>query len=419
MTKNIVLNLSARGANDAIQGLMEDYGEALQQAGHAIVQVDMQGEASELRYAVELMRNNEVRFAMTWLGIGQELGIKDEGTGQTASAFEIFNVPLVKLQGDLPAYFPKRHQDIPRNCVNLYQASEFIEFRRRYVGNATALASLIPPIPMVPIERRSFDVTRRREGKLVFLKNGNSPVELRSLWQSRLPAATARLIVAMADAITPLGLKGGTLHIGDFVVDFLKSNDVGGEPPREMVCFFSAQMDDYLRRVKSTMIAEAILDFPVIVQGNFWRHLDFSGKRAQLLEGKDVRASHQDLGEQLGVIDMSANVDGWPHDRVQRGAGSFSLVLTNRQGWLCDNFTDFTDLIYEFDTDSIRHRIAEAIAKPDRYLDMAVAFGERFRVIYPRENFAQRVSDMVDHAMLLWNEPRPALQPFYVWPSRA
>lgn len=416
MKRNVVLAISGHGANDAIRGLMLDYGAALESDGHSIVHITL--EPAELQYGVELMGKGVVSFAMTWLGIGQELGIKNEGTGQTGSPFEMFNVPLVKLQGDLPAYFPQRHQDIPRNCVNLYQAFEFIEFRRRFINNASTVASLIPPIPMVPTERDAFDVARRRQGKLVFLKNGNSPIELRNLWESRLPRATARLTVAMADAITPVGLKGGALHIGDFVVDFLRSNDIGGEPPRELVCFFSAQMDDYLRRIKSTMIAEAILDLPVLVQGKFWGHVDFAGKRAKLVEGKDVEASNQELQDQLGVIDMSANVDGWPHDRVQRAAGSFSLVLTNRQGWLCDHFADFTDLAFEFDIDSIRDRVADALARPDRYLDMALAFGERFRIVYPREGFAPRVWDLVDHATLLWNEPKPALQPFYVWPPR-
>jgi hypothetical protein len=416
MNDKMVLTISGYGANDAIRGLMVDYSAALESAGHSVVHVTT--EPAELQYAVDLMRQGAVSFAMTWLGIGQELGIKNDTTGEAASAFEKFNVPLVKLQGDLPAYFPQRHHDIPRNCVNLYQASEFIEFRRRYVQNARALAALIPPIPMVPMGRQDINLRHRREGKLIFLKNGNAPFELQNLWRSRLPPATAHLAVAMADAIARVGLKSGPLRIGDFVVDFLQSSGIGGEPPQDLVCFFSAQMDDHLRRVKSTMIAEAILDLPVIVQGNFWDHVDFSGKKARLVEGKDVDASHTALREQLGVIDMAANVDTWPHDRVQRGAGSFSLVLTNRQGWLSDNFPDFRELTFEFDVDSIKGRVADAIANPGRYLDMAVAFGERFRTVFPRQRFAQRVSEMVGHAAMLWNEPKPALQPFYIWPPR-
>ncbi len=49
---------------------------------------------------------------------------------------------------------------------------------------------------------------------------------------------------------------------------------------RDIVLFLSAQMDDYLRRVKSKMIAEAILDLPVIIQGGHWDHIDFGRRKA-------------------------------------------------------------------------------------------------------------------------------------------
>jgi hypothetical protein len=418
MSDRIALVLSGYGANDAIHGLMIDYGNALQEAGHAVVHVDLEGEAAELQYAVDMMRGGQVGFAMTWLGFGQDLRIKTGVDGAHTNAFETFGVPLVKLQGDLPAYLPDRHRDLPRNSVNLYQAAEFAQFRRRWIADAYAPTSLIPPMPMVPIQRAELDLSRRREGKLVFLKNGNSPAQLEELWKTRLPASMATLTLAMADAIAVIGIKPGPLHLGDFVADFLHAHGVERDAPSNLVCFFAAQMDDYLRRIKSTMIANAILDLPVIVQGSFWDHVDFSGKRAQLMDGHDVHASHQALSGHLGVIDMSANVDTWPHDRVQRGAGSFSLVLTNRQGWLSQALPEFEDLTFEFNRESIRARVADAIANPGAYLDRAVAFGERFREIFPRAAFALRVVQMVDICSLLWSEQRPQLQNFYGWPRQ-
>jgi hypothetical protein len=220
----------------------------------------------------------------------------------------------------------------------------------------------------------------------------------------------------MADAIGSLGLLHGPFPIGDFVVDYLRGAGYRSAPPRSLVFFFSAQMDDYLRRVKSTMIAEALLDFPVIVQGSFWKHVDFSGKRARLVEGEDVDVSHKALSQQLGVIDMSANTDSWPHDRVQRGAGSYSLVLTNRQGWLSRSLSEFDYLTFDFRPESIRERVADVLAKPDKYLDLAVAFGERFREVYPREAFVRRSLELIEVTRLLWSTTRPPLQEFYGWP---
>jgi hypothetical protein len=416
MSDKSVLVISAHGANDAIRCLMEEYAAALQAAGLSLIQIAT--EPAELKYAVELMRKGAVSFAMTWLGIGQSLNIQLGSDNRVVNAFEEFGITLVKLQGDLPAYFLERHGDVPRNSVNLYQAEEFLQYRRRWLPDAHALSSLIPPIVMSPINRGKIDLARRQSGQIFFLKNGNSPSELKNLWHSRLPMSVARLTEAMADEIVAIGTRAGPLYIGDFVADFLQKNRVCTDPPSNLVAFLSAQMDDYLRRVKSTMIAESILDLPVTVQGSFWRHVDFTGKKARLVDGQNVDASRQILQSELGVVDMSPNVDDWPHDRVQRGAGSFALVLTNRQGWLSQRFPEFKELTFDFAPESIKARVADAIANPGRYLEQAVAFGERFREIYPREEFVSRVVDLAELSTLLWNEPKPALQSFFSWPAR-
>jgi len=283
---------------------------------------------------------------------------------------------------------------------------------------ADAPTTVIPPMPMVPIERAEIDSGVRKTGELVFLKNGNSPQALRDLWQSQLAPANAGLALAMSDAIIGTGLKPGRLDIGEFVADFLRANCDLLEPPRNLVMFFSAQMDDYMRRIKSTLIAEALLDLPVVVQGSFWSHVDFSGKRARWREGQRADVSQSELANWLGVIDMSANVDTWPHDRVQRAAGAYSLVLTNRQSWLSNRFPEFADLTFEFDADSIRDRVSDAISKPDRYLELGVSFGERFREIHSREAFSRAVVKIAELAGLAGNEQKPVLQNFYVWPPR-
>jgi hypothetical protein len=412
----IIVLFLAHGANDALRGLMTDYGRAFEEFGRSILNVEIGESVAELRYATDLMQKGQVDFCMTWLGIGQDLSFTSRDGQPPRNAFELTQVPLLKIQGDLPAYLPDRHRDVPCNSANLYQADEFVQFRDRFIPEARSPAFLLPPMPMVPVARSSIDVSSRRAGKLVFLKNGNSPAALRELWRERLPASLASHALGMADAIGSLGLLHGPFYIGDFVVDYLRGAGYRSAPPRSLVFFFSAQMDDYLRRVKSTMIAEALLDFPVIVQGSFWKHVDFSGKRARLVEGEDVDVSHKALSQQLGVIDMSANTDSWPHDRVQRGAGSYSLVLTNRQGWLSRSLSEFDDLTFDFRPESIRERVADVLAKPDKYLDLAVAFGERFREVYPREAFVRRSLELIEVTRLLWSTTRPPLQEFYGWP---
>lgn len=413
MGKELVIVFSGKGANDAIAGLMSDYGSVLEKAGYAVIHVSF--EPAELDYALRLMEGGEVAFAMTWLGIGQDLAAKPKASGAAINVFDALQIPLVKLQGDLPAYYIDFHRDIPRNSINLYQAREFLEFRKKWIPEATTFASTIPPMAMIPMELEKVNSKARQEGTLFFLKNGNSPDELARAWDRNLPSRTAATLRNMSQELQINCLNSSTIHLGDLVASFLEQHGVAAPIPKRFVWFMSAQMDDYLRRVKSTLIAEALLEFPVVVQGSFWDHIDFTGQRARLAPGTSVFESHEIVLNELGVIDMSANVNTWPHDRVQRAAGAYSLVLTNRQQWLTERFPEFTELTFDFSLESIADRVSDVLSHPGRYVDLAIAFGDRFRQIFPREAVADRISLLVAHARLMWSEPKPTLQNFFVW----
>ena len=415
MTEKIVLALSGGGANNAIRGMIEEYTSPLRDLGLSVVDVKM--ESAELQYAVEQIAAGKVAFALTWLGIGQDIPVVLGPDRARNNVWEAFRVPLLKLHGDSPAYFVDRHSDVPRTSVNLYAASEFVHFRRRWLPQAKALTAVVPPMPLAPIERSRIDLATRRKGRLVFLKNGNSPSQLRQLWRDRLPKSVATLLESMTEEIVPIGLRPGPLYVGDRIADFLAARGIQPESTGNLVLFFTAQIDDYLRRVKSQMIAEALLDLPVIIQGNLWEHVNFSGRRAKLLPGQDFESSRRIFSDELGIIDMSPNLDGGPHERVMRGAGSYACVLTNRQGWLTAALGEFEELTFEFNSDSIRAKANEAISNPDRFVDTGVAFGDRFREIYSRQAYANAIVDLAELAALQCSVEKPVIQPFFVWPE--
>jgi len=103
MTKKVALVISGRGANDAIRGQMTEYGDALSEIGISVVHVSM--DPAELGYAADLIQSGQVGFAFTWLGIGQDLSAKVAGESAPSNLWERFGVPLLKIHGDLPAFF--------------------------------------------------------------------------------------------------------------------------------------------------------------------------------------------------------------------------------------------------------------------------------------------------------------------------
>src|SRR5215831_7505998 len=126
----LVLLGSGTGANNAIQGMMTEFGNALSAYGLNTVQIA--SDDQELQYAIELMAKGSVSFALTWLGIGQDISVTDP-SGRELRVWDALRVPLVKIHADHPAYFPTRHLDTPENSVNLYMAAEFMAFRHRWL----------------------------------------------------------------------------------------------------------------------------------------------------------------------------------------------------------------------------------------------------------------------------------------------
>ena len=414
MTRRVVLAISGAGANDAIRGMVTAITDAISSLGVPIVHVT--AERAELNYAVEQMRAGNVAFGFTWLGTGQFLPVTSDDRTETRNAWEAYEVPLLKYHGDIPAYFEERHRDTPSNSVNLYPAAEFVAYRERWMPDQKAMTALVPPLPLMPMNERDVDFDVRRRGKVIFLKNGNSPDDLRALWQERLPRSVARLLDDLVDATCPGSLRGDTINLGDAVAEAMRVKDIEPRTMRSFAAFLTAQLDDYLRRVKSNMITRALLDLPVIIQGDHWDHVDFRGRRAVHVPGQDYSSSQAIFARELGIIDMSPNVVTCGHERVYRAAGAYSLALTNRQSWIERELPGHQDLTFDFTPESIAERVDAVLQDPAHYIELARSFGRDFRRRYPAEAFANHVIDLAELAVLHYGTAKPSLQPFFVWP---
>jgi hypothetical protein len=183
--------------------------------------------------------------------------------------------------------------------------------------------------------------------------------------------------------------------------------------------FFIAQLDDYLRRVKSTSIAEVLKQFPVEIHGYNWEHVDFSGSRATYVQGGDYTASKQWIQDGLGLIDMSPNTTMGPHDRPLRAFGLHTLCITNEQEFFKHHFPDqYAEFSFKFDGDSLESKVADVLARPKRYVELGAEVAATFRKQFDSHTFRQSIVEIVD-CLRLANGGRPAnMQDFFVWPPR-
>src|SRR5690349_19707511 len=94
----LVIALSGRGGNDAIHGMMVEFGSALALKGLSVIHITL--EQAELQYAIDQMSRGHVRFALTWLGIGQDLTVVTGIEGKQMNLWDALRVPLVKIHAD-------------------------------------------------------------------------------------------------------------------------------------------------------------------------------------------------------------------------------------------------------------------------------------------------------------------------------
>jgi hypothetical protein len=351
---------------------------------------------------------------LTYLGIGQELEI-DTIEKERRNLWEFFNIPLLKLHGDIPAYFLERHQDKPRNAINIYPCEEFLEFHQAALPNGMCASIICDPWLISDIPEEGIDFSAREKGKLYFIKNGGNPAALQTLWTSRLPSELSRQLRALSQEVLAPGLAPGKLNLHLLVSDFLAEQKIDIRRDGQMLGFYVAQMDDYLRRVKSTLLAQALLACRVVIQGARWDHLDTKGAVATLAPPQDFEATEALYQTQLGIIDMSPNVDTCCHDRMMRAAGTYSFALTNQSSWLNNLLPALNDAAFCFHPDHIRGAVNDALKDPVGCVELGRQYGRAFRERYDPQDFVTRLSVVAEMVRLRHATTKTPLQPHMMW----
>jgi hypothetical protein len=413
--RDTVAILTGKGENDAITGLMASHARLCEQAGLKVELFNISDfNPRESKRFFDTISSGRVKFGFTYLGIGQGLEVETR-KGGNKNVWEFFNVPLLKLHGDIPAYFLERHQDLPRNSVNLYGSEEFLDFHRAVLPNSACVSMLVDPWLISDTPEEEIDYSLRMQGKLYFIKNGGNPADLEALWKERLAPELASQLLELSRVARSAGLKPGRLDLHALVRSYLSEQRLDIRSDTSLLCFYSAQMDDYLRRVKSTLLAQALLACPVVIQGNRWEHLDTKGAVATLVPAQSFQTTESIYQTQLGIIDMSPNLDTSCHDRMQRAAGSHAFALTNQSSWLAGVLPQLNDAAFCFQPEPIQDAVHTALKDPAACVELGRAYGRAFRARYPSERFVERLGAAAEMTRLRHASPKTPLQPYMMW----
>lgn len=351
-----------------------------------------------------------VWFALSHFGAGEDLGVGP--TPEAANLWEQTGIPFIRVFGDTPAYFPDRHLQTRRNQANIYAYPEHADFLLRWTSPpGIVLAS--PSLLLDPVDESEIDFGAKTKGKIIFPKNGNDPSALIDYWRTRLPPTISLALESLSESLTSTYSVGRAPVLDESVVGHFRDKGIDISNNKRLVFFLSAQLDDFVRRFKSTLIAQSLLDFPVEIRGNSWQHIDFHGRRAQLISSADYAETRRLMPQSLGVIDMSPNTDSLPHDRVLRAAARWTGFITNKQEYYLKHFPTSEQFLFDFSGESISGRVDWALSHPRDFVELGRSQALRMRELAGESVYAERLCSAIDTCALSCGE-RPMGTQYYV-----
>jgi hypothetical protein len=353
----------------------------------------------------EAAARNPIWFAMSPFGGGEYHVVEGE---EARSPWAEAGIPFVRLFGDVPAYFPAKHVQHFANSINAYGHSEHDDFFVRWFAQKAPSLTL-PLFPFDTIPKHSVDLDgKAASGTIIFPKNGNCPDRLVQYWRASLPPAVVKALESVAE-----GACAALDQPIDLFADlqrYFAGLGINLPENQRLMFFLFAQLDDYLRRKKSTLIARSLLGHPVVIRGVNWEHIDFFGKRARHDPDSDYGRTRRLLDESMAIIDMSPNTHRGAHDRVLRAAGRYTAFLTNRQQFYIGNFPSHRSFTFLFNPDVIRECIDAALSRPRETVEMGVAQAERMRELLTEEKYVEQLVTAVDACVLGCEERPPGTQ---------
>lgn len=409
-----ILCLTGVSRGDALSGITRGVTEAYQAYGIEVAEINFSDVKAALDKIEALVGQKTILFALSYAGIGRDINVRD-AKNRKRNLWDMLNIPVLTAHGDSPAYFFERHISPSAGFANLYAFREHYDFRKSLPADL-GMHALSQPFLFDREPEGAIDFKAKEGAKLVFPKNSNDPVKLRTLWRERCTPGIAAMLNEFADILDASVANPMSDNIPMLVESVLGEKGYDITTASNLRLFFVAQLDDYLRRVKCTMLGEVLRDFPVEIHGENWEHVDFSNSKCTFVPQCDYAQTRQLMKGALGVIDLSPNTQYGFHDRSVRAYAMQTLCVANEQACLDAVFGENLPFTYRFEPESIAATISEIIARPKEYVELGRELSRVFDIAFPAENLVRSTLEIADLLRLANSRVRPGMQDFFMWP---
>ncbi|HQU05502.1 MAG TPA: glycosyltransferase, partial [Acidocella sp.] len=266
----------------------------------------------------------------------------------------------------------------------------------------------IPNLPVKPAPA----LAAQDKPKIIFAKTGNAPAALEQMWRG-----APMLEAILHDALDELDFaRKGVANVAQFhplLNKVAAAHKIELQPFSHLSRFLIVQLDDYIRRLKSTAIAKAILPFEVDVFGTAWEHIDKTGARATFHGPVDYARLEAEFPNATASITMNPNIELSAHDRFFTALGAGSMPISDRNQYCETTFPELLPYMFDFTKGSIEAAVEHVVNKPADALELARATRTRTRDAHGVEQAADAILQTVQAARFLGAGPR-AEQNFFV-----
>ncbi len=404
MQLDTILSLNWKSAYQSVRGLVLHFAPSWRQAGLELLELDISAPGWEAELT-NILRTRKIALLLSTSGIGANIRIDGQ------NAWAKLNIPVFNLLLDHPVYLAANHTGQPGITVLGYMFRDHALYQASDVRSGNIVTSIDYGVPNLAV-RPIGELRKSGRPRVVFAKTGNSPAALAASWR-----AAPKLERLLHDVLDGLALeRNGFANVGAFpplVAQVAAAHRLELQPFDLLSRYLIAQIDDYIRRLKSTAVAKALLPFDVDVFGNAWEHIDTGRAKAIFHGALDYPKLEARLATATASLTVNPNIDLSAHDRFFTAIGAGIMPLSDRNSYIAERFPEALPYSFDFSPGSIAAALEKVFDAPETALEAARAMRERTRASDGVEHAAAAILEMIQSVRFLHLTPKPA-QSFFV-----
>ncbi|WP_426955158.1 glycosyltransferase family protein [Muricoccus radiodurans] len=275
---------------------------------------------------LDALLQERVLFAWGPAGVGAHLPL--EG----GNLWDALRVPFISVLADHPCIMPRNHHVPALHVANGYMVPDWLAVQRSLI-RAPQLSGILP-LGVLPNPHRDAIPWRDRPHRMVFVKTGSDPEAWRRRWAD-FPARIRAVLEESSEA----ALHGWPREVTEAVSEAAEGQGLWLEGRPEALFGLCYEVDTYVRDVRSTALARALLHLPAVIHGRGWEHLAGQATRARFLPALDAALLPTLYAESGFVLNTSPNFTRGIHERVVNGFASGACVVSDANPVMEERFS--------------------------------------------------------------------------------